>query len=302
MYDIPILLIFFNIPDKFRVVFDEVKKVKPTILFFYQDGPRKDNSDDLTKINLCREIIKEIDWDCQIHTFYQKENVGCDPSGYIAHSWFFNNVEYGIVLEDDCVPSKGFFDLCKFALVKYANDERICMVSGMNLLGVSDDVTDSYFFSSHGGIWGWASWSRFYKLCDPTYSWLEDEKTIREIQNDFSTKSEAQKFIKLAIERKKEQKPYFETLVYAAARSRHMLEIIPKKNTVMNIGTGNGAHTNDELNKMSKVERRYYYQKTYSFEKPLGDVEVVRNRKYEKLILLTLFDKIKIHLNKIFKR
>lgn len=302
MYDIPILLIFFNRPDKFRVVFDEVKKVKPTILFFYQDGPRKDNSDDLTKINLCREIIKEIDWDCQIHTFYQKENVGCDPSGYFAHSWFFNNVEYGIVLEDDCVPSKGFFDLCKFALAKYANDERICMVSGMNLLGVSDDVTDSYFFSSHGGIWGWASWSRFYKLCDPTYSWLEDEKTIREIRNDFSTKSEARKFIKLAIERKKEQKPYFETLVYAAARSRHMLEIIPKKNTVMNIGTGNGAHTNDELNKMSKVERRYYYQKTYSFEKPLGDVEVVRNRKYEKLILLTLFDKIKIHLNKIFKR
>ena len=49
------------------------------------------------------------------------------------------------------------------------------------------DIAD-YLFTVHGGIWGWASWKRFYGLSDSTYSWLENEVTKQTIVNNFYTK------------------------------------------------------------------------------------------------------------------
>ena len=302
MYDIPILLVFFNRPDKFAAVFSAVKAIRPSKLFLYQDGPRANNADDAENVRKCREIASSIDWPCEVKILFQTENLGCDPSGYTAHSWFFNQVEYGIVLEDDCVPSQGFFDLCAYALPKYKDDLRISMISGMNLLEVFGRVKDPYFFTAHGGIWGWASWARFYKLCDPTYSWLDDENSVREIKSDFSTKKEAKQFIQLAKQRRKEGIAYFETIVYAAARSRHMLEIVPTKNTITNIGVGVGVHTNQAFKDMSPVERRYYYRKAYDFQAPEKEVPVIRNTEYERKILLSFADKILIRVHRLFKR
>lgn len=39
--DIAVLMLFFNRSESFEKVFKEVKKAKPTRLFLYQDGPRK---------------------------------------------------------------------------------------------------------------------------------------------------------------------------------------------------------------------------------------------------------------------
>ncbi len=302
MYDIPVLLVFFNRPDKFSAVFSAVKAIQPKKLFLYQDGPREGNADDVINVRRCREIAESVDWECEVKTLFQEQNVGCDPSGFTAHSWFFNQVEYGIVLEDDCVPSKGFFDLCAYALPKYKDDPRISMVSGMNLLEVFEGVQDPYFFTAHGGIWGWASWARFYKLCDPTYSWLDDKEAVREIKDDFSTKGEANDFLKLARERRNEGIAYFETTVYAAARSRHMLEIVPTRNTITNIGVGEGVHTNQAYEEMSPIEQRYYFRKAYGFAVPEREVPIVRNRVYEKKILLSFADKIRIRIHRFLKR
>ena len=38
--DIAVLLLFFNRPSTFKLVFEEVKKARPSRLFLYQDGPR----------------------------------------------------------------------------------------------------------------------------------------------------------------------------------------------------------------------------------------------------------------------
>ena len=103
-YDIPILLEFYARPDKFIHVFNAVKKMKPKYLYLYQDAPRSDKDKEGWKA--CRDLVNSIDWDCEVHTYYQEKNQGCDPSGFLAQSWFFSNVEYGIVLEDDCVPNE----------------------------------------------------------------------------------------------------------------------------------------------------------------------------------------------------
>ena len=86
--DIAVLLIFFCREDHFRKVFDEVKKARPSRLLLYQDGPR--NEGDKAGIAACRAIAEDIDWQCEVHRFYQEKNMGCDPSGFIAHRWAFS--------------------------------------------------------------------------------------------------------------------------------------------------------------------------------------------------------------------
>lgn len=113
LIDIPVLLIFMARPKQFEKVFEQVKIARPSRLFLYQDGPRKDKPEDLENIKRCREIAENIDWDCEVFKMYQEKNVGCDPSEYIAQKWMFSNVDRGVILEDDDVPSQSFFPFCK---------------------------------------------------------------------------------------------------------------------------------------------------------------------------------------------
>lgn len=56
----------------------------------------------------CRKIVDEIDWECEVHQWYQEKNFGCDPSEYLSQKWAFSIVEKCIVLEDDDIPSLSF--------------------------------------------------------------------------------------------------------------------------------------------------------------------------------------------------
>ena len=162
--DIAVLLLFFNRPSTFKLVFEEVKKARPSRLFLYQDGQRGEK--DMAGIEACRKIAEDIDWECDVRKNFQTRNYGCDPSGYMAHKWAFSLADKCIVLEDDVVPSQSFFPFCKEMLDRYENDERITMVAGFNTDEVTTDVPYSYFFTSVFSIWGWASWRRVVEKWD----------------------------------------------------------------------------------------------------------------------------------------
>ena len=293
-YDIPILLEFFARPSTFSKVFDEVKKIKPKTLYLYQDAPRGPKDEEGWK--KCREIAEDIDWECDVHKFYQEKNQGCDPSGFIAQSWFFSEVEYGIVLEDDIVVNEAFFIYMKKMLEKYKDDEEISLVCGMNLLDTFDNPKDpaSYFFTKHGGIWGWGSWKRFYSKCDPTYSWLDDKAAIKNIKKDFYSRREARYYIKKAKQRRVEGKAYFETIVYAASRSNNMLHIVPSVNYVCNIGIGmdaSGTHSPSDLNRLPPKTRRLFHMERHPLPDPFIDPKGrIRNIPYERKICSSVFD------------
>ena len=117
--DVAVLLLFFNRPDTFGQVFEQVRLARPSWLFLYQDGPRGER--DMAGIEACRQIVSDenIDWECEVHRRYQEKNYGCDPSGYMSHKWAFSIVDKCIVLEDDVVPSQSFFPFCKEMLDRY---------------------------------------------------------------------------------------------------------------------------------------------------------------------------------------
>ena len=102
--DIAVLLIFFNRPEKTEKVFESIKKARPSKLYLYQDGAREGRDDDVINVNKCRNVVSQIDWECEVHTKFQEKNFGCDPSEFIAQKWMFETEEMGIILEDDDVP------------------------------------------------------------------------------------------------------------------------------------------------------------------------------------------------------
>lgn len=190
--DTPVLLIVFNRPETTRQVFESIKKVRPAKLYIAADGPRLGKSDDLEKCMEVKRIVTSIDWECQLKTLFRDQNLGCKVAVSSSIDWFFEHVEEGIIVEDDCICSQSFFWFCKELLERYRDDERIFAISGSNWNEKHERTEFNYYFSIINHIWGWATWKRAWKYYDvkihlwPTIRdgrWLwdvfQDRRTVR---------------------------------------------------------------------------------------------------------------------------
>ena len=112
---------------------------------------------------MVREMATQVDWPCQVKTLFRERNLGCKDGVSGAITWFFDYEEQGIVLEDDCVPHPDFFTFCESLLVRYADDERISVITGNNFQNGFRRGDAAYYFSRYNHCWGWASWRRAWR-------------------------------------------------------------------------------------------------------------------------------------------
>jgi len=155
----PILVIAFNRPDHLLVLINRLREAKPAKIYFAVDGPRADRPHEEQLVQECQEMAELIDWECEVTTCFQSENLGCGLGVSTAISWFFRHEERGIILEDDIIPDLSFFSFCTELLDRYENDSRVFAISGCNFVPPSS-ITHSgpYRFSQVPHIWGWATW------------------------------------------------------------------------------------------------------------------------------------------------
>lgn len=283
--DLPVLLIFFARPNPFSKVMEQIRIAKPSKLYLYQDGAREGRQDDVENIALCRELVKNIDWNCQVFTYFQEKNVGCDPSEYIAQKWFFEKEEYGVVLEDDDVPSQAFFSYCKELLEKYKHDERINMICGMNQMEVYDDCPYSYTFSTSGSITGWASWRRVFMTWDANYTFLNNQYALKNLEMVMGTPL-FKDYMKVCRAHKNSGKEHYESIFGTAAMLNHRLNIVPKYNLISNIGIdSNATHGATSMDILPKGIKKIFHMKTYEIELPLQHPPyVIEDKNYKKRI------------------
>lgn len=163
----PVLIVAFNRAEKVQQVFNRVREVQPKQLFLSVDGARKHKPNEIEKVKAVQAIVKQVDWECEVKTLFRTENLGCRMGVSGGIDWFFEQVEYGIILEDDCVPDVSFFYFCEELLERYKNHERIMQISGSNLIPEKFSQYDtSYVFSNFALIWGWATWRRAWQKRD----------------------------------------------------------------------------------------------------------------------------------------
>ena len=245
MFETPILFLIFNREDTTQRVFDAIRLQKPKYLFVAADGARKNKQGEAEKCQRVREIIKQVDWDCELKTLFREENLGCKMAVSSAISWFFDNVEQGIIIEDDCLPDPSFFPFCEEILDKYKEDTRIGHISGNNFLPDVIDKGYSYDFCSCSHIWGWATWRRVWKNYDVDFSFWEEQKNKRNFL--FRNKREEiyfSSFIPDVINNNHGINTW-DTQYWFTLRVQNQLAVYPSVNLVTNIGLGdpNASHT-----------------------------------------------------------
>lgn len=175
-FDTPVLLLFFNRPDLAAKVFARVREVRPSRLFLAVDGPREDRAGEADLVKQNEAFAAAVDWPCEVSTLSRESNLGCGPAVSKAITWFFSEVESGIILEDDCVPARSFFPFAAELLERYKDDDRVMMINGTSYLPETIETRHSYYFSRFGNIWGWASWRRAWNCYDYELSrWPHDE-------------------------------------------------------------------------------------------------------------------------------
>lgn len=241
-FSTPVLLILFNRPDLTKLVFERIRMIKPRFLYVAADGPRPDYQQDVELCAQARAVLKNVDWECQIYTRFLDHNLGCGRSVSSAISWFFNQVEAGIIIEDDCIPEPSFFYFAQDMLIRYANDERIAMISGTNLV-MQNRSNEAYFFARYYDIWGWATWRRAWRNYDfNMYGWPTPELEERLMQSGLPqqiVKFWYKHFNKITEER---LNAWGYQWSFCCLLNRQ-LSIIPRVNLISNHGLW-GAHAN----------------------------------------------------------
>ncbi len=162
----PVLFIVFNRPDTTRRVFEAIRAARPKKLLVVADGLRASKAGEAERCAAVRDIVKQVDWDCDVVREYSETNLGCKMRVSSGIDWAFSLVERAIVLEDDCLPSPSFFRFCDEMLERHADDERVMLVSGDNRLYGRRRPKSSYYFSRYPNIWGWATWRRAWAKFD----------------------------------------------------------------------------------------------------------------------------------------
>ena len=161
---IPLVIIVYNRPKNVRNLIKKLKKIKPPLLIFISDGPKKGNVLDIKKCKEVNKIIKSIRWNCKKIYIFSKYNLGHKKRIFSGLNIVFKKYEKAIILEDDCLPNKNFFNFSYKILELYKNNPRISGVSGNNFN--LKNIKDSFYFSKYSSIWGWGTWRRVWRSFD----------------------------------------------------------------------------------------------------------------------------------------
>lgn len=234
----PVLFLIFRRPDTTARVFEAIRAAKPTRLFVSADGPRGGRPEEAERCRMARELATAVDWDCELRTNFRPDNVGCKLAVSGGIRWFFDHVDEGIILEDDCLPSQSFFWFCQDLLHRYRDDERVMQISGANFQFGRTYGDGSYYFSKLNDVWGWATWRRAWAHCDLTMASFPAFKGAGEISNYLDEREMADWLMSYFEEAFAGPSNVWSSQWSYAMCVHNGLTIVPNVNLVANIGFG----------------------------------------------------------------
>ena len=253
----PILVIIYKRSKTLKKVIESIKKVKPKKIYFAANAPASNNSSEVRKVLKTRDLIKTINWECEIKRLFHKKHLIASESISSGISWFFENENEGIIIEDDCVLSRDFYFFSQELLKKYRDNKSVFQICASNFQDGNIRNDGDYYFSRFNHIWGWASWKRSWEKFDLSLNNFDQaiiNKAIDDNFNDF--------FVRI----------YWKIMVYYSKQFKYdtwdfqwmicmwiqkSYCITPNVNLVRNIGFGkNSTNTDNSLSKWSNMEEK----------------------------------------------
>lgn len=276
-FETPILFLIYNRPEITRITFNEIAKIKPGKLYVSADGP-KDQGAGLDKCRKTRDVINSVDWDCELELNFSEKNLGCRDGVVAGINWFFAKEEMGIILEDDCVPSRDFFPFCRELLNHYRGDIRIMQISGRNFNRGWKRDSYSYYFSKYSFVHGWATWKRAWSLYDKGMAQWKKIKEKGYYYDLFRSRAEAAVMFKRWNLVQNGILDTWDAQWLFTIMVNNGLSITPNHNMIRNIGFGGDAtHTKSASD---NVETHYEKMEFPLVHPPFVFEDVVSSRRY----------------------
>lgn len=282
-YDVPILLLMFNRPNETLKVLKKIIEQNPKTLYVACDGAREHlPSEAKTVAQLRKQVKLEVKDIPNVKFLFREKNLGCKNAVSNAITWFFSNVEHGIIIEDDCLPNASFFRFSKDMLEKYSSNHSISMISGDNRFSEFIDFGQRYTVSPVAHVWGWATWRRVWQQYDADISSFDLTVGDKVFKTANSKRFWRRVFLNTA---KNKIDTWDHQLTHLLMKTRSYC-IIPPVNLVENIGFGENATHTVMSNEFSKTLAARPYSPPYE-----GDLRLNSkiNMELEKRYQIKLF-------------
>lgn len=169
----PILLVMYNRPDKTYNLLNNLFLTKNNFskIYIKIDGPK--NKNDEFNVQRVTEIINSYKDRLNIVDIKAEQgNLGLQKNIILSVDYVLSKEKTVIVLEDDQLASKEFFEFCDLMLEKYATEEKIFQISGSCYLPNSLKK-NFYYLSKFPDCVGWATWRNSWKKLRRNLSFSE---------------------------------------------------------------------------------------------------------------------------------
>lgn len=257
----PIILFTYNRLEHLKKTINSLKKNKLSKfskLIIYSDGPK--NKKDKFKIKILRQYLKKINGFKSVNIKEQLDNKGLAQNIIDGLNNTFSKYSSAIILEDDLVLSNNFLEYMNEALDLYKNKRKIISIHGYSYPIKFKKSDPDYFFLRGADCWGWAAWSRSWKLFNKDADFLKKKLIEKKLVKQFNFNNSFD-YMKMLEDQIKGKNNSWAIRWYASAFIKNKLTLYPKNSFVKNIGIdGSGTHgyeSNDRFN-INKFQNKSY--------------------------------------------
>jgi len=162
----PIALFVYNRPSHTRQTVEALQRNPPAVdsdLVVFADGAR--GGADIAAVRQVRDFVRSIVGFKSVNIVEREANMGLAASIIGGVTAMCNQHDRVIVLEDDLVTAPTFLRYMNDALMTYEDEETVGSIHGY-WYPARFNVPETFFLRG-ASCWGWATWSRAWRMFEP---------------------------------------------------------------------------------------------------------------------------------------
>lgn len=169
--DLAALVIAYRRFDLIQKILLECKRNEINRIYIAVDGPKSSSANGTSDHNKVLNAIDEFrnQYSGEITVISRGENSGCAASVLSACDWIFELESSAVVLEDDCIPSQGFFEFSRASLPIIESSPEVWLSCGTQFFPTAD-ANQQWMLSKYALTWGW---------CTTREKWLEISAALK---------------------------------------------------------------------------------------------------------------------------
>ena len=291
MISTPVLLMGFNRPEHIRNVMLKLIELGVRNLYVSLDGPRGPSD----KVN-CIKTYDQVDMlkdNFNLKVISRPKNLGCCLAVVSALDWFYSQVDFGVIFEDDCMPLDTTFKFFREYQSKSKIYENlgISIASAHNPFGFLPENT----WTKHVFIHGWATTANTWQAIRTDFFTIK-RPCVKNRKGEKRTGAEAIFWWASATRARLGKVDTWDGMFYDRVWKLGIKTLLPSDNLIQNIGFGSeSTHTfverkishqvpsiNLRGQVMDQYLQKYYFGiKTYHFLTPIFKVflDLIHTRK-----------------------